>query len=529
MNTSALHYTAPPALAPSRGARHVTWTIAGVLLALVLQACGSSDTFTSGLSNTSASQITNGVVTGFGSVVVDGVEIEDSQSKIHTELADGSTKNSTLQLGQRVRVSHGKDGSASKITIDAAVIGTVSTVNTNAKTLTVAAQVVRVNTTDTALPITYFGGSYNALADINTGDVVEVHGSPVLNGTTGKYEVQATRIHKQTGVTGFRVMGTVASLNTTAKTFALNGLTVNYASAALRPNGTTLTNGQSVVAFANTNNALTGTTLTTSQVKIYTSDETISDTRSTAQVSGVVSNYNAGVGWFTLQGLTINVGNVTPTPANSTIANNAYVVVTGTVNTQGTIDATTIKVRQASVESDFASVKLIGPISSFDDATKTMVVRNVVVDFDEATNGCTTALADGVVVNVIAQQQTDTDVVLAKTITCQLPTGTIIENYLGSPSAINLTNQSFTLTVTGASGSTTTKSVQWNDLTTFDGISAGTLSSAPSGKLMVEGYTANGVLVARSVRVLGEMGGDRFRGDNKATERQTYRREKPRH
>lgn len=94
-------------------------------LVLVLQACGGGSTTPISSSGTS-SQIANGVVTGFGSVFVDGVEIEDANASVVTENHDGTTTNTVLQMGHRVRVAHDGKGTASTVTLDAAVIGTVS-------------------------------------------------------------------------------------------------------------------------------------------------------------------------------------------------------------------------------------------------------------------------------------------------------------------------------------------------------------------------------------------------------------------
>ncbi len=496
-----------------------------LLMTMLLQGCGGGGV--AGSASGVGTPLTSGTVTGFGSVVVDGVEIEDAKALVQADQLDGSSSNTTLQLGQRVRVAHDGKGTASKVTVDAAVIGVVSVLPTLASptTLTVAAQIVRINTTDTSLPITYFGGGYSLLSDVALSDVVEIHGSPVYNSTTAKYEVQATRIQKQTGIASIRVMGVVASLDATAKTFALNGLTVNYTSATLQPSTSSLANGQTVVAFANTSAALSGTTLTASRVRIYTGSETL-PSNSVVQVSGVVNSYSVLAGTFSVQGQTVKIGSVTPVPAGSSIANNAYVRVEGSLNaTTGNIDATTVRVRESSTNSDLAKIRLIGPIGSYDGTSATMVVRTVPVDIGSSAlvNTCTSTLADGLVVTVEAVQQAGTDVVLAKSISCALPVGIVIESFLGQPSTINTATKTFTLTVTSSANVVSTKSVQWTDLTAFQGVSAGTLASITTATLMVEGYTSSGVLVARGIRVLGAADGDRFLGANKNTSRTDYR------
>ena len=107
----------------------VTHTLAGAALlsALVLAACGGgSGGSASTAASSSVAQTASGTVTGFGSVYVDGVEIEDARATTRVENADGSYSATALQLGQRVRVAHDGSGTASGVTVDAAVIGAVA-------------------------------------------------------------------------------------------------------------------------------------------------------------------------------------------------------------------------------------------------------------------------------------------------------------------------------------------------------------------------------------------------------------------
>jgi ABC-type Fe3+-hydroxamate transport system substrate-binding protein len=105
------------------------WIVSAMTLclAVVLQACSGSG---SAASSGSTNQVASGVVTGFGSVFVDGVELEDANASVVTENYDGTTSNTVLQMGQRVRVAHDGKGTANKVTLDAAVIGSVSSINT---------------------------------------------------------------------------------------------------------------------------------------------------------------------------------------------------------------------------------------------------------------------------------------------------------------------------------------------------------------------------------------------------------------
>jgi hypothetical protein len=134
-------------------------------LAVALQACSGGGG--SAASSGSTSQLASGVVTGFGSVFVDGVELEDVNASVVTENYDGSTTNTVLQMGQRVRVTHDGKGTANKVTLDAAAIGSVSSIitTTTSSTLTVAGQKVTVVTDATICALTVWGGGYSSVGD----------------------------------------------------------------------------------------------------------------------------------------------------------------------------------------------------------------------------------------------------------------------------------------------------------------------------------------------------------------------------
>ncbi len=472
--------------------RHTLYkaSAASLLLVLLLQGCGGS-----GSSSTAAtSQVANGVVTGFGSVFVDGSEIEDANASVVTENADGSTTNSVLQMGQRIRVNHDGKGTASKVTIDAAVIGSVSAVGTT--TLTVAGQSVSINTDSTAGPLTVWGGGYSSISDVTLNDLVEVHGSPVYDSTTSSYKVVATRVQKMTAISGLKINGKISNIDTTAKTFSLNGLTVAYASATLRPTGATLANDLLVTAYGPTS-ALSGTTLTASNLKVNRlQDSTATDT--TAQVGGQVTLYNSSAKTFEVQGVKVAMSSsTTVSPTNATVANNAYVKVSGTVGTDGSISATNIQVREQNTSSDLAVVKLIGVISDFVN-NSSFVVRGIPVDasgIDLTTSCPNVTLANDVPVQITATQQANTSVVLATEMKCRSASSTDIRPVDGVISSVDSTAKTFVLTPTRG----TAQTVQWTDNTTFvGGITAATLSPTTQ-KVRVEGYLNGTTLVARVV------------------------------
>lgn len=460
-------------------------------LALLLQACGGG-----GGGGSASNQVADGVVNGFGSVFVNGVEIEDAKASVRRENYDGSFTNAVLQMGQRVRVEHNGKGTATKVTIDAAVLGKVSSIDTNANTLTVAGQKVNVVTATTAgSSLTVWGGGYSSFASVASGDVVEVHGTPVYNSTAKIYTVNASRIAKVTDSSGrMQVVGTISNLDTAAKTFAINGLTVKYSAALLRPANAALANGTVVTAYGLLT-ALSGTTLTASNLKVNRLQDTTLSI-STAQIGGQVSKFDSVAKTFEVQGIKVTIGSSTTiNPNGSAVADGAYVNVVGTVGVDGGLTATNIQVRQQNTDSDLATVKLIGVISDYVDNTS-FVVRGVPVDASginvaEKCPGVT--LANDLQVEVTATQQADTPVVLATNLKCQVKAAIIIRPVDGTASNVDTAAKTFSLTVTGA---TTTQSVQWNSSTTFVGVTPAALAGST---VRVEGYLSGTSLIARTI------------------------------
>ena len=490
-------------------------------IALLLTACGGGGG--GGSSNAgSSSQTATGTVTGFGSVFVDGVELEDATAATTTEGADGKLVPTELKIGQRVRVVHDGKGTASTLTVDAAVIGSVSAVDATAGTLTVAGQAVKVNADAAAGPITAFGGGYTALSDVKVADLAQVHGTPVYNSVSKVYEVAATRIEKQAAISAVRVMGKIAALDSTAGSFTINGLAVKTDSTTkVVPDGTVLANDQTVAVWGKSG-ALTSVggvpTLSAARVRVFNGPRAEAVTSGTAQLGGLVSNYDATAKTFEIEGVKVSVSSATIiTPVTKSVANAAWVQVAGVFGSDGVLAATAIRIREQDTVTDTAKIVLLGPITSFVDSSS-FVVRGVPVDATGITPdaSCTSALANDVVVKVKAHAQTGTDVVAAEAVSCPKAPAMLIRELTGTAGTVDLTAKTFVLTpqiTIAVVPAPVVPPVVWNDKTVFTGVGADTLD----GKLVkVEGYIDSaGKLVAREIRLPETRDSDAFAAPGK--------------
>jgi Domain of unknown function (DUF5666) len=195
------------------------------LIATVAVACGGG----SGMSQSSGMTplIATGTITGFGSIYVNGIHFQTASATIRK---NGQTVDqSQLAVGEVARIKGSKNdadntGVAEEVDVEEAVVGAIDKIDTTGGTLTVLAQIVKINA----------GTSFSKdiqpadITGLKTGDVIHVSGMTDSSG-----DIVATRIEKGSASSPLQVVGTVASLNAGSHTFMINALTVDYSSANL--------------------------------------------------------------------------------------------------------------------------------------------------------------------------------------------------------------------------------------------------------------------------------------------------------
>ena len=201
-----------------------------------LTACGGgsgdSDS-TNSTTGTSGSSTTSGVVTGFGSIFVDGVEFEtDSSSFSLDDGDDGPEDEDGLAVGMVVTVTgtvnaDGITGTAEHIEFDDELEGIVNASNVGVDgtgTMTIMGQTVVISTT------TIFESDVAGISGADlvvAGNIVEVSGFSSGDGT-----VYATRLEvKLAAHSGEEIELKGIITNLTDTTFDLGGLTVDFSTA----------------------------------------------------------------------------------------------------------------------------------------------------------------------------------------------------------------------------------------------------------------------------------------------------------
>ena len=313
-----------------------------------------------------------GPVTTFGSIVVNGVRYETGTA---TFLLDGvAGTQDDLKVGQVVSVKgtindDGTTGTADEVNFDDSVKGPVESVDLALKQLVVLGQTVLVSL-DTSFDDSF---SPAALEGVSVGQIVEVSGQFDANGN-----IVATRIEPKPAGTLFEVHGTVTGLDTTAQTFSLNALVVDYSSATLDNFvGGQIAEGDFVEAK--------GTALGGAGELLATKVElegllpgAVDGDRIEVEgfITRFVSAQDFDVGGIpvTTTGTTTYVGG-----AAADLGLNVKVEVEGDLNASGVIVATKVDIRRSK------AVRVVADADSIDAANNTLVILGIPVTVDVLT------------------------------------------------------------------------------------------------------------------------------------------------
>ena len=376
------------------GARHLFLQLAAA--ALLLAGCGGGGSAgpSSGGTGAAASSFAAGQISGFGSVIVNGVRYEDSRATVLDDDGNPSSRDA-LKLGMSVEIQGGAksdDGKgprcdAREIRHGAEILGPVSAIDAAARTLVVIGQTVRV-TDGTVIDDRLVGG----FPGIVVGAVLEVHGR--LDAATGVYT--ATRLSPRLVAEAIKIRGIVSSLDTAAKTFAIGAATISYATVFPAP--TALANGARVKVRLETT-PVAGVWIAT---RVHDGSRRPDDADE-AELEGTITAFTSAA-LFSVNGIPVDASQATFKEGSSSaqLALGVRVEVKGSA-VDGVVIATRISVEHEDAhEND--EIELHGAIASIDTAAKTFVLREVTVSYAGANveydEGSEALLAVGVKVEV---------------------------------------------------------------------------------------------------------------------------------
>lgn len=366
------------------------WAVVSSLAMLTLLAgCGGGggDEIT-GVGAGGTGAFAAGPITGFGSVIVNGVRYDDSDARIEDD--NGSARRSDdLRLGMFAEVvsgpvtstASGPVATASTIRYLSEMKGPIASIDEAGGSMVVLGQTVRIS--GSTLFEDGLSGGLNALA---VGQVVEIHAA--YDAATSSYA--ASRIEREDGASEYKLRGVVASLDTTARTFRIGAALFGYGGLATAPS--TLADGRFVRVRLQTAPVAGAWVVSRIDDGVRNAPD-----NSEAEVEGLVSAFTSAT-LFSVDGVPVDASSATFDDGTAGLALGVRVEVEGRL-VSGVLVARKVEIDgDDDGEGDDERIELHGTISSLDAAGKTFVVRGTVVRYAGSVtfeDGTEASLANG--------------------------------------------------------------------------------------------------------------------------------------
>jgi len=317
---------------------------------LMLAACGgssSSDTAPiTGVAvtppTTSKPIVVVGPISGFGSVIVNGVKFDTSSAQFTVDEVNGSQ--SDLKIGQVITIKGTMDAQgnakADSVEFDELVEGPIDSIDLELGQIVVLGQTILISDD------TEFEDSPQrpTIEDLAVGDTIEVSGTFDEDGN-----ITATLIDPKPGNGIFEISGFITNLDTTAMTFEFNALTISYANAGLPEFGQDgpMEGDYASVKGRNFNNA--GMLIAT---RVKKEDDNPGEEGDEAEIEGVITEFTSaesfsigGISVITTADTEFEDGNA------SDLGLGVRVEVEGTFNAEGVLVADEVEIEiQSNVE-----------------------------------------------------------------------------------------------------------------------------------------------------------------------------------
>lgn len=306
-----------------------------------------------------------GTISGFGSIIVNGVRFDDSAASVVDD-DDAQRGRDALKLGMRVAIdsdairsdASGRSAKASLIRVVSELAGPVSAVNTAAGTLSLLGQTVRIG----ALTV-FDEGISGALAGIAVGQTVEVYG--LYDATSGKYD--ATRIELRNASAAWHLRGPIVALDTTLKRLRIGGLDFDYGGATNLP--PTLAVGDTVRVRVTQVAGPFGRWLVTA----FGAGVRTPEDRDEAELEGRVGSFVSAV-QFSVNGLPVDASTASFPDGSTAVRDGVRVEVRGALRA-GVLVASEVKIESEDEELE-RGFEFRGTIEAVDDIAKTLQVRD---------------------------------------------------------------------------------------------------------------------------------------------------------
>jgi hypothetical protein len=329
---------------------------------LSLPGCGGVGSGGTGFGETG---YTAGPITGFGSVIVNGVRYDEAGATVLD--GDGLPRSrDELRLGMTVEIDSGAvnttaaTATATSVRFDSELLGAVGTVTAGASSFTVLGQTV---VTDAA---TVFDFAVGALSALKVGMTVEVFA--VFDPANQRY--RATRVGPAAAGATPHLRGLVAQVDAGAQTLKIGSASCVYAGAAGVP--ADLAAGQFVRLRLASSTPIAGRFTV---LGFGTALRALPDSND-ARLAGVVSSFSS-TSLFGVNGRPVDASGASFSNGSAGLKLGARVEVEGKLS-KGVLLASKVKV-VSEQEGGNQTFEIHGPITAINSAEKTFVVRGLTI------------------------------------------------------------------------------------------------------------------------------------------------------
>jgi hypothetical protein len=335
--------------------------LAPVIALLVAAGCGGVD------SGGTGAVVSIGPISGFGSIIVNGVRFDEGNATIQDDDGNPVTRDQLL-LGVMTRVNGSAPDSlqqsvANLVRITSELVGPVAAIDVAGATFTVLGQTVLI-TPDTAFDASFAGG----LASLSNGSTVEVYGR--YDAANGRYT--ATRVEARPNPAFYRLRGPVAGVNRPQSMLIIGGEKIDF----------------SGVPPADAANAVVGNIVraklqvgrqsnTWVAVALPLSVQQIPD-GAAATVEGRITAFTSSQ-QFRVNGTQVDASAATFPNGESGVVLGARVMVSG-MSMAGVLKAVTVTLEGDENKAN-SNFQLHGTITAIDTAAMTFVLRGLTVDY----------------------------------------------------------------------------------------------------------------------------------------------------
>lgn len=345
--------------------------LAGLVGALAVVACGGGGGGTEPAAAPVSKAVTaQGTITGFGSVIVDGVRYETSRAEFEIDDVSGRSQDD-LSVGQRItvqgRVDDNGNRSAERVRYEAELNGVVTAVDAAAGRFQALGQSVQVDESTV----------YRGLVDLSTlavGEFVEVSGNRAADGS-----LLASFVKREAVESEVQLRGAVSGLDGSARRFNIGSQAVDYASAVLRPAALVLADN----VYVEVEGALQSGLLVATKIK---REDDFGEAASGSEVSleGLIRELAEDRSSFRINGNLVRLGSSTVYTGGSAadLASGVKVEAEGQLLADGSLQARKLDIRLGAGR---AKGRAEASISAIDSANRRFTVLGVAIEVGDST------------------------------------------------------------------------------------------------------------------------------------------------